>query len=418
MRTNRVGSAVALVAVVAAVSASPAGAAQRYVSESGGNAAPCTQVSPCSIVTGVNSAGNGDEVIVAPGTYTINSTLINFSSALTVHGPAGGPQPIINSSATTGMQLSGPNATVRDLTINHTGSGSTYGLVLTNAPSLIDHVSVRSTETPCGSGATIRDSLCVATGNDNGFTFIASAGTFNLKLRNVTAIAAGNAVGVSLATQNAATASLDGRNVIARGSGSGADISALTTAATATATATMQTSNYDLVSAVGSGTESVTAAGTGTNQTAQPIFGDTTDYLQAAGSPTIDAGSTDADTGTTTDLGGSPRVQGAAIDIGADEFTPAVAPDTTPPATTIDKGPKKKTKSKKATFVFSSSEVGSTFVCKVDKKAEAPCTSPLQLKKLKKGKHTLSVVATDAAGNADATPASYRWKVKRKPKKG
>jgi hypothetical protein len=90
--------------------------------------------------------------------------------------------------------------------------------------------------------------------------------------------------------------------------------------------------------------------------------------------------------------------------------------DTTPPETTIDKGPKKKSKSSKATITFSSSESGSTFACTIDKKPAQPCTSPLRLKHLKKGKHKLTVAATDAAGNADASPATYKWKVK-KPKK-
>ncbi len=116
---------------------------------------------------------------------------------------------------------------------------------------------------------------------------------------------------------------------------------------------------------------------------------------------------------------GRSRPQGAAIDVGGDELPFSAPPpsDTTPPDTTIDKGPKKKTKSKKATFAFSSNEPGSTFTCTVDKKPAAPCTSPLKLKRLKKGEHTFSVFATDAASNADATPAAYKWKVKKKRKR-
>jgi hypothetical protein len=36
--------------------------------------------------------------------------------------------------------------------------------------------------------------------------------------------------------------------------------------------------------------------------------------------------------------------------------------------------------------------------------------------KVKKGKHTFQVRATDAAGNIDPTPASDAWKVKKKGK--
>lgn len=94
-------------------------------------------------------------------------------------------------------------------------------------------------------------------------------------------------------------------------------------------------------------------------------------------------------------------------------------PDTTPPATSIDKHPKKSGKKRKATFSFSSSESGGSFECKLDKGAFAPCTSPFK-KKVKAGRkpkvHHFSVVAIDAAGNRDATPATYAWKVKKKPK--
>ena len=88
------------------------------------------------------------------------------------------------------------------------------------------------------------------------------------------------------------------------------------------------------------------------------------------------------------------------------------APDTTAPQTTITKGPKHKTTKRKATFVFAASEAGTTFRCKVDKKKWKSCTSPKKLKNLDVGKHKFKVFATDAAGNVDATPAVYTWKVK------
>jgi hypothetical protein len=90
--------------------------------------------------------------------------------------------------------------------------------------------------------------------------------------------------------------------------------------------------------------------------------------------------------------------------------------DTTPPQTTIGTGPKKKTTSTKATVAFSS-EAGAAFTCQLDKKQAAACTSPFKVKKLKPGKHKLTVTAKDAAGNADPSPAVFKWKVlKKKPK--
>jgi DNA-binding beta-propeller fold protein YncE len=93
------------------------------------------------------------------------------------------------------------------------------------------------------------------------------------------------------------------------------------------------------------------------------------------------------------------------------------APDTEPPETQITGGPNNKTKKKRATFEFSSSEPGSTFQCAVDGQTlKVACTSPYTVK-VKKGKHTFQVRAVDPAGNADATPAGDAWKVKKKKKK-
>jgi hypothetical protein len=91
--------------------------------------------------------------------------------------------------------------------------------------------------------------------------------------------------------------------------------------------------------------------------------------------------------------------------------------DTGPPDTLITKGPKNKTKKKKARFEFTSTEAGSSFDCTVDGRApKAPCTSPIRVK-VKKGRHTFQVRATDPAGNADPTPASDSWKRKKKKRK-
>jgi hypothetical protein len=93
----------------------------------------------------------------------------------------------------------------------------------------------------------------------------------------------------------------------------------------------------------------------------------------------------------------------------------AVGPDAPiTPQTKITKGPGKKLKTTKArikvTFKFGSDEAGSSFDCKLDKKPFKPCSSPLKYK-VKPGKHTFSVRATDDAGNADATPAKKKFKV-------
>ncbi len=84
------------------------------------------------------------------------------------------------------------------------------------------------------------------------------------------------------------------------------------------------------------------------------------------------------------------------------------------PDTTVTKAPKKKSTKRKATITFASTVAGSTFTCKVDKKAAAPCTSPFK-KKYKYGKHTVVITATSAVGIVDPTPVTVKFKVK-KPK--
>jgi hypothetical protein len=88
------------------------------------------------------------------------------------------------------------------------------------------------------------------------------------------------------------------------------------------------------------------------------------------------------------------------------------APDSVAPSTVITSGPSARTRSRKATFVFSANE-SATFECRLDSRPWASCSSPRTYRKLKVGKHQLRVRATDTAGNRDATPASYQWRIRR-----
>ena len=85
--------------------------------------------------------------------------------------------------------------------------------------------------------------------------------------------------------------------------------------------------------------------------------------------------------------------------------------DTTPPNTTILTGPSAPTNSASAAFTFSSSEAGSTFMCKLDSAAATPCLSPQQYSNLADGSHTMTVTASDAAGNPDPAAATRTWTV-------
>ena len=84
-----------------------------------------------------------------------------------------------------------------------------------------------------------------------------------------------------------------------------------------------------------------------------------------------------------------------------------VAPDTS----LAGSGPSGSTTATSAEFAFTS-EDGATFRCQLDSQAvEVGCTSPRSYSGLATGDHTFKVWATDAAGNADPTPAMRSWTV-------
>ena len=85
--------------------------------------------------------------------------------------------------------------------------------------------------------------------------------------------------------------------------------------------------------------------------------------------------------------------------------------DTTAPETAIVSGPGTNSYSPAASFTFTSSEAASTFLCSLDSAGLTPCTPPKTYAGLGDGLHTFRVQAVDAAGNADATPASYAWTI-------
>lgn len=85
--------------------------------------------------------------------------------------------------------------------------------------------------------------------------------------------------------------------------------------------------------------------------------------------------------------------------------------DLTPPQTSILRGPKPKATNRTRTFSFVSSEAGSTFECKLDRRPFKRCRSPQTYKKLKPGKHLFEVRAIDKAGNLDPTPAKRKFTV-------
>jgi chitodextrinase len=92
-------------------------------------------------------------------------------------------------------------------------------------------------------------------------------------------------------------------------------------------------------------------------------------------------------------------------------WTIAAPADTTPPETSIGFGPDGTVASPSASFTFSASETGVRFDCALDAAPFALCSSPRTYGDLAPGEHTFHVRATDAAGNADPTPATRTWTV-------
>jgi hypothetical protein len=83
--------------------------------------------------------------------------------------------------------------------------------------------------------------------------------------------------------------------------------------------------------------------------------------------------------------------------------------DRTAPATTIVGKPADPSNATSPALTFSSSEPGSTFECRIDGGAFAPCTSPHSVSGLTDNAHTFEVRATDPAGNTDASPDTWTW---------
>jgi 6-phosphogluconolactonase (cycloisomerase 2 family) len=92
--------------------------------------------------------------------------------------------------------------------------------------------------------------------------------------------------------------------------------------------------------------------------------------------------------------------------------------DATGPTVTIVKAPKAKRRASakrkkvKVRFAFIASEPGSTFTCKVDKRAFKPCSSPKRFK-VGRGKHRFVVKATDSLGNT-GNPVRRTFRVVKK----
>ncbi|HEY1014938.1 MAG TPA: Ig-like domain-containing protein, partial [Herpetosiphonaceae bacterium] len=120
---------------------------------------------------------------------------------------------------------------------------------------------------------------------------------------------------------------------------------------------------------------------------------------------------------------GSRTFRVRAVDIaGNTESTPASFTwriDLTAPDTTITANPTNPSASANASFSFSGNDGAGSGVasleCSLDGATFAACASPQSYAGLADGSHTFAVRAIDAAGNVDASPASFTWLIDTTP---
>ena len=428
-------TAIASLALLAAL-ASSAGAAPRYASPNG-SGSTCAEGSPCKITVAVTSAHSGDTVILAgnEGSYgtpgaplTIQLSLENGAS---MQGAPGQPMPQIYSE----FPVSSVNWAVR----MEGGSGVKLSDVAIHVKNGVAAVHVNSTmervlavgesATGCDAGpaATIVDSVCA--GRDGIFDSIGSV--FGLTLRNDTIY--GAEVGLAmLAGGSGAQAHVSAVNTIVRGVTK--DVEAVQSGGATTAV-DLDHSNYASVKTEGGAT--ITAPGSGANQTAAPLLTNAAGgiFTQTANSPTIDAGANDAANGP-LDLAGNGRALAGRTpcsvitDIGAYEYAPGLPPcpqpasssssssGSTPPKAKASSAPtttilNAKVKELTARFRFKGVDASGAsvkFECKLDGKPFRRCHSPKAYKNLKPGKHKFLVRAVSANG-VDSTPAKRKFRI-------
>jgi hypothetical protein len=412
-------------------------AADRHAEVGGdGPADTCPLANPCSITDAVNNTAvqSGDQILIAPGDYSTGSTnLMPDANPVTIRGTGDKPSDTrITTSSGFGVYIDSMDSVISNLQVTSTGVSAVYA----NQGTIDRVIAININTTACEVKlqGTIRSSLCVG-GNTSSATPLkytpSVPGTFKLTVRNVTTW--GGYVPFYAAVISAdVDATIDAKSVIAGPAGPAGPPGPvdLNTQAGSTLNVTFDHSNYASATTTGAGTTTVTAAGSGTNQTEAPKFVDVAanNFHQLSDSVTRNAGAVDIDS-SAFDYDNEKRTMGTAPDIGADEFTEAdpvivdpgtgnpifqpPAADITPPVTAFKKRPKKSGTATKAKFVFSITEPGLTFKCKLDKKKYKSCKSNYSVT-VKPGKHKLSVIATDPAGNADTSAATYSWTVKKK----
>jgi hypothetical protein len=79
-------------------------------------------------------------------------------------------------------------------------------------------------------------------------------------------------------------------------------------------------------------------------------------------------------------------------------------------------GPAFKTRARRPVFRFvdATGQPGTSFICRLDRRRWRPCSSPLRLKHLRRGRHVLRVKAENAVGEWEQRPTKRAFKLVRR----
>lgn len=324
-------------------SALPAAAAERFASPGGPESpsAECSAVTPCSVVSAINGAADGDTIHLASGTYgtpiaPIATTLGKNKTGLKITGPSVFDKPLLHLYGSAGdlpLYLQG-DALLQDLRIEtHNPS---YGLH--SWPGALGTPAISRVELSTGTGSGIalaasnfyNSVLINRSPNGDGLVTHSSGGGVTTPVstfepRGVTiwahgALAEGITIGSSLGVRRELrvyNSIVHGGRTDVQATADGNNLSR--------AYVVLENSSFQTIDQAANDSF-ITPPGTGTNSLADPIFVNlgAGDLRQLPGSPLIDAGSSVNAAGL-TDFAGGPRVQGQGVDVGAYESTATTA---------------------------------------------------------------------------------------------
>ena len=307
-----------LVALAFVVAPAGASAKSYYATPSPEPGASCTAESPCALSTAISTAADGETVVIGAGTYSepgaypgADPVYADAAKDLTIEGAViGVGRPVVNGV----FLLTGPGTRLSDVAIHSSwfeysaldlGNGAHADRVVASSGA-IDGCRIAS------SGGTVTNSLCLGPSPSSGLSTQLRTGSGSINVRNATMI------GKYAYYSGPVSGTTVSDSIAKRSTGLGAD-------------ANMNTGTTALVRTYALHQEG-TALSEESPLTEEPTFREAGDFRVAAGSPSIDFGSTAAEPGE-LDLNGNLRKIGTKVDLGAYEFVPDPPSVSTPTVT-------------------------------------------------------------------------------------